>query len=53
MVAGSYELFDLTAIKIVERSRITTRIINGKVPGNIEKAVRGEAIGTLVFSKGG
>ena len=53
MVAGSYELFDLTAIKIVERSRITTRIINGKVPGNIEKAVRGESVGTLVFSKGG
>jgi uridylate kinase len=53
MVAGSYELFDLTAIKIVERSRITTRIINGKVSGNIEKAVRGEAIGTLVSSKGG
>lgn len=53
MVAGSYELFDLTAIKIVERSRIMTRIINGKVAGNIEKAVKGEAIGTLVFSKGG
>jgi uridylate kinase len=53
MVAGSYDLFDITAIRIVERSRITTRIINGKVAGNIIRAVRGEAIGTLVLPKGG
>ena len=53
MVAGSYELFDIAAIKIVERSKMTTRIINGKIAGNIGRAVKGEAVGTLVFSKGG
>ena len=48
MGAGSYELFDPVAIKVVERSRIPTRIIDGRVPENIEKAVRGEPTGTLL-----
>lgn len=52
MGAGGYELFDPVAIKIVERSRILTRIIDGRVPENIEKAVRGEAIGTLLKAAG-
>jgi uridylate kinase len=52
MGAGGYELFDPVAIKIVERSRIPTRIIDGRFPENIEKAVRGESIGTLLKSKG-
>ena len=51
MGAGSYELFDPVAIKVVERSGIPTRIIDGRVPENIEKAVKGEPIGTLVKSK--
>jgi uridylate kinase len=48
MGAGSYELFDPVAIKIVERSRIPTWIVDGRIPENIEKAVRGDPIGTLV-----
>jgi len=52
MGAGGYELFDPVAIKIVGRSRIPTRIIDGRVPENFEKAVRGEAIGTLLKAAG-
>jgi uridylate kinase len=48
--AGSYALFDLVAIKLVERSRIPTRIIDGRTPANIEAAVKGEAVGTLIIS---
>ena len=46
--AGSYELFDPVAIKIVERSKISTRIIDGRRPENIERVVKGEALGTLI-----
>ena len=46
--AGSYALFDLVAIKIVERSGIQTRIVDGRKAVNIERAIRGEAVGTLI-----
>lgn len=46
--AGSYALFDPLAIKIVERSRIPTRIIDGRNPANIEGVVKGKALGTLI-----
>lgn len=46
--AGSYELFDPIAIKIVERSRIPTRIIDGRKPENIIRVINGEALGTLI-----
>jgi uridylate kinase len=48
--AGSYALFDPVAIKLVERSRIPTRIIDGRDPANVAAAVKGEAIGTLIVS---
>jgi len=48
LCAGSYELFDPVAIKIVERSKILTRIIDGRRPENIERVVKGEPLGTLV-----
>lgn len=46
--AGGYTLFDPVAIRIVERSGITTRIVDGRKPTNIERAIRGEAVGTLI-----
>ena len=46
--AGGYALFDPVAIRIVERSRICTRIIDGRKLENIEKAIRGEAVGTFL-----
>lgn len=46
--AGGYPLFDPVAIKIVERSGIPTRIIDGRNPTNIEEAAKGKALGTLI-----
>ena len=48
--AGGYTLFDPIAVKIVERSGIPTRIVNGRETANIERAVYGESVGTLVKS---
>lgn len=48
--AGSYVLFDPVAIKIVERSQIPTRIIDGRNPANLLAAVQGKEVGTLVLA---
>nr|MDO8080592.1 UMP kinase [Candidatus Freyarchaeota archaeon] len=46
--AGKYELFDMVALKILERSKIPTWIINGEDPKNILRIVAGENVGTLI-----
>ncbi|MFH0896612.1 MAG: UMP kinase [Candidatus Bathyarchaeota archaeon] len=46
--AGSYALFDPVAIRIVERSGIPTRIVDGRKPENIIRAIIGKAVGTLI-----
>lgn len=46
--AGSYELFDPVAIKIVERSKIPSWIIDGKKTENISRVIKGETLGTLI-----
>ncbi len=48
--AGSYELFDPVAVMVVKRSRIPTRIVDGRRVEIIERAIRGESVGTLVVS---
>ena len=48
--AGEYELLDPIAIKIVDRSKIKTWVIDGRIPANIEKIVKGERTGTLIIS---
>jgi uridylate kinase len=48
MLAGSYELMDVVAINIIERSRINTRIIKCD-PSSLDKAIRGESIGTRIM----
>ncbi|RLE69025.1 MAG: UMP kinase [Thermoprotei archaeon] len=45
---GKYELFDISALKIIERSKIKLIVLNGIDPENILKAVVGEKIGTLI-----
>lgn len=47
--AGTYKLFDMVALKIIERSKIPVRVINGYNVDNIVKAVHGEDIGSLVI----
>ncbi|MCS7368291.1 MAG: UMP kinase [archaeon GBS-70-058] len=47
--AGYYELIDLHAINIIERSKIPLRIVNGNDVNNIIKAFMNEDVGTLVI----
>jgi len=49
--AGTYEIFDMTAIQMIKRSSLETIIANGENPQNLAKAVNGEKIGTRVISK--
>ncbi|MBS7651318.1 MAG: UMP kinase [Candidatus Bathyarchaeia archaeon] len=46
--AGGYKLFDPIAIKIIERSKIPTWILNGRDPENIIRVVDGGKVGTRV-----
>jgi len=46
--AGEHELLDQVAIKIIERSGIITKIIDGKDPKNILKSING-GIGTTIL----
>lgn len=46
--AGTYEFFDTTAIQIIQRSNIKTRIVNGEYPENLQKAINSE-IGTTII----
>lgn len=49
IAAGGYDLMDIVALKIIERSKIKTRIIKAD-PKTLEKALKGEEVGTrLVF----
>jgi len=46
--AGTYEFFDTTAIQIIKRSKIKTRIVNGEHAENLQKAIS-SAIGTTII----
>lgn len=47
-IAGGYELFDMVALRIIERAKIKLVILNGKRPENIIHVLEGEKIGTCV-----
>jgi uridylate kinase len=47
-MAGSYELMDHLALRIIQRSKIPTVILNGRSPSNVVKALRGGEIGTKI-----
>ena len=47
-VAGGYDLMDIVALKIIERSKIKTRILKA-TPKIIEKAIKGENMGTEII----
>jgi len=50
-IAGGYDLMDIVALKIIERSKIKTRILKADIK-LIEKAIKGEDVGTeIVLSK--
>jgi uridylate kinase len=46
--AGDYALFDPVAIKIVERAKIVTRIVDGRTPENVMRVIEGHPLGTLI-----
>jgi len=47
-VAGGYDLMDIVALKIIERSKIKTIILKA-TPKNIENAIKGANIGTEII----
>ena len=46
-VAGGYDLMDIVALKIIERSKIKTRVIQSDIK-TLEKAVKGLSVGTEI-----
>ncbi len=51
VIAGSYDLLDMLAVKIIARSKIPTWILDGRNPKNIDKIINGGQIGTkIIFS---
>ncbi len=46
-IAGGYDLMDIVALKIIERSKIKTRILKADIK-IIEKAIKGEDVGTKI-----
>ena len=48
--AGTYALFDRTAIDVLNRSNISCVVVNGHDPKNIQKAVNKE-IGTYISNE--
>ncbi|MHA1506154.1 MAG: UMP kinase [Candidatus Asgardarchaeia archaeon] len=47
--AGSYELFDLVALKILMRSKIPMIFTDGRDKGKVYLALKGREVGTLVY----
>jgi uridylate kinase len=47
-IAGSYDLMDIVALKVIERSKIKTRIIKADVK-TLEKAIKGSSEGTEII----
>ena len=47
-VAGGYDLMDILALKIIERSKIKTRIIKADIK-TLEKAIKGGSVGTEII----
>jgi len=47
-VAGGYDLMDIVALKVIERSKIKTRVLKADIK-KLEKAVKGVPIGTEII----
>ncbi len=45
---GRYPLYDRVGAEILKRSRLKIVFLNGRKPENIEKAIKGENVGTIV-----
>ena len=47
-MAGGYDLMDIVALKVIERSKIKTRIIKADIK-TIDNAMKGQRVGTEIF----
>ena len=47
-MAGGYDLMDIVALKVIERSKINTKIIKSDIK-TIEKAIKGLSVGTEII----
>ena len=47
-IAGGYDLMDIVALKIIERSKIKTRILKADIK-TLEKAIKGADVGTEII----
>lgn len=47
-IAGGYDLMDIVALKIIERSKIKTRVLKADIK-NLEKAIKGSPVGTEII----
>jgi uridylate kinase len=50
MIAGSYELMDPIAVRVIERSKIPCWVVSGDDPVNIKKVLDGEHVGTRIVA---
>jgi len=48
IAAGEYDLMDPLAIRIIQRSRLRTIIVDGRDPSNVTRALRHEKVGTQI-----
>jgi uridylate kinase len=48
-MAGTYDLMDLVALKVIERSKIRTRVVKSD-PNIIRRAVEGADVGTMIIT---
>lgn len=47
-IAGGYDLMDIVALKVIERSKIKTRVLKADIK-NLEKATKGISVGTEII----
>jgi len=47
-IAGGYDLMDIVALKVIERSKIKTIVLNSDLK-NLEKAIKGLPVGTEII----
>jgi uridylate kinase len=51
ITAGAYDLMDPLALRIIQRSKIPTTILDGRTPTNVLKALQNERAGTRVVHR--
>ena len=47
-LAGGYDLMDIVALKVIERSKIKTRVLKADI-SILEKAIKGSPVGTEII----